>query len=123
VRIPGPSFNHSGWAKGVRSEAEEATGADRVEPVPRYFFHTEDGRSFHDGDGTILAGVDDARIEAARVLGQLVNEHPADIWHEEPFRMTVTDEGGLVVFVLDIAAVVSPAAARPQPAPKGDGSA
>jgi hypothetical protein len=80
--------------------------------VPRYFFHADDGRSFHDDDGTMLADDDAARIEAARVLGQLVNERPQDIWHDEPFRMTVTDETGLVVFILDIAAVAAPAAAR-----------
>ncbi len=87
--------------------------------MPRYYFHTDDGRSFHDEDGTVLADDQAARIEAARVLGQLVNEHPQDIWHDEPFRMTVTDEVGLVVFILDIAAIASPSLSRPPVAKPG----
>ena len=78
--------------------------------VQRYFFHTQDGRPFHDEEGTPLPNDEAARIEAARVLGQLLNEHPSGVWHDEEFRLTVTDEQGVTLYVLDIAALRSPAA-------------
>lgn len=81
----------------------------------RYFFHTQDGRPFHDEDGTPLPDDEAARIEAARVLGQLLNEHPAAVWRDEEFRLTVTDEHGVILFVLDIAALLSPAAGGATP--------
>lgn len=83
----------------------------------RYFFHTEDGRSFHDEDGTSLPDDEAARIEAARVLGQLLNERPAAVWRDEEFRLTVTDDRGVILFVLDIAALLSPAAGGASRAP------
>jgi hypothetical protein len=76
----------------------------------RYFFHTEDGRPFHDEEGTLLADDAAARVEAARVLGQLMNEQAATVWQDGEFRLTVTDERGVILFVLDIAALLSPAA-------------
>ncbi len=76
----------------------------------RYFFHTADGQVFRDRVGTELANEDAARIEAARLLGQLVNERPADVWRDDDFRITVTDEADLILFTIDVAAVVAPAA-------------
>lgn len=76
----------------------------------RYFFHSEDGYSFRDQEGTLLPDDEAARIEAAKVLGQLVNESPAEIWRDDQMRVTVTDESGTVLFLLDLAALTSPAA-------------
>jgi hypothetical protein len=73
--------------------------------MPRYFFHGRDGRTFKDDEGTELPDDASARIEAARVLGQLVNEWPSQAWEDDPFQITVTDETGLTVFVLDLAAI------------------
>ena len=73
--------------------------------MPRYFFHGRDGRTFKDDEGTELPDDASARIEAARVLGQLVNEWPSQAWEEDPFQITVADETGLTVFVLDLAAI------------------
>jgi hypothetical protein len=87
--------------------------------VQRYFFHTADGDVFHDLVGTELPNEDAARIEAARLLGQLVNEKPADVWKDDDFRITVTDEADLILFTIDVAAVVAPAARAPGPKPIG----
>jgi hypothetical protein len=72
----------------------------------RYYFHTEDGRSFHDEEGTELANEHDARIEAARVLGQLVNEDPTGVWHDDAFRIIVTDGEGARLFTLGVVTTV-----------------
>jgi hypothetical protein len=88
--------------------------------VRRYFFHTDDGQSFRDEEGTLLAGDDAARIEAARVLGQMMSESPGDVWRDDQFRITVTDEYGVILFVIDLAALTSPAAG-PRQRPPGEG--
>lgn len=82
----------------------------------RYFFHTDGDRGFRDQVGTLLPDDDAARVEAARVLGQLVNEKPTEVWRGDDLRITVTDEAGLILFTIDITAVAAPAArpARPK---------
>jgi hypothetical protein len=79
--------------------------------MPRYFFHTEDGRRLADAEGSELADDRTARNEAVAVLGQMMMEDPAGFWADKVFRLTVTDEGGRTLFVLDVSATVSPAPA------------
>ena len=43
--------------------------------MPRYYFHSEDGRRFPDEEGTELPSDDAARLEAVRVLGELLRGH------------------------------------------------
>ncbi len=80
--------------------------------MPRYFFHSDADGSFHDEEGTELVGDAVARIEAARLLAQLIQERPAKVWSGDAFKITVTDQDGLILLVLDLAAVVSPLAIR-----------
>lgn len=82
----------------------------------RYYFNTADGRSFNDQEGVMLASDDEARLEAARLLGQMVKEHPGDIWRDNELQISVTGEDGMTLFMLDLAAFESPvlgANARP----------
>jgi hypothetical protein len=88
--------------------------AERVE-VPRYFFHMEDGGAFRDREGTVLPDSHAARLEAAHVLGELLKEHPADVWRDDRFCVTVTDDTGLILFVIDAATLIGPAASNPGP--------
>jgi hypothetical protein len=91
--------------------------------MPRYFFHTADGRAYHDDDGTELAGDEAAQIEAARMMGQLLNEQPREFWAGGGLQMTVTNASGLILFVVDVEGVTSPSARPANPAaPSSDGS-
>jgi hypothetical protein len=83
--------------------------------LQRYYFHSEDGYAFRDEEGTLLPNDEAARIEAARVLGQMVNEQPGAVWCDDQFRITVTDDAGVILYVLDLAAMRSPAASTPRP--------
>jgi len=80
--------------------------------MPRYFFHTEDGVTHTDREGLELAGIRQARIEGARAIGQLVNLKPEEFWEDGGLRVTVTDHVGLVLFILDLSAIESPAIAK-----------
>lgn len=73
----------------------------------RYFFHAEDGRRFCDEEGTEFESEGDARLEAARVLGQLINEDPASAWHRQALRIVVTDSDSARLFTLGIVATIA----------------
>lgn len=83
--------------------------------MPRYFFHTENGATHTDSEGLELAGIRQARIEGARAIGQQVTLHPEEFWKLGALRMTVTNDVGLVLFILDLAAIESPAIATRLP--------
>jgi len=81
--------------------------------MPRYHFHTQNGSSFTDADGRELESVRDARIEAARAISQMVEARPDEFWEDGLFRVTVTDERGLILFMLDLSAIEAPAMRDP----------
>lgn len=72
--------------------------------MARFFFHTEDGRPILDDEGTELATLAEARVEAVRVLGDLLRETPEEILATGALRLTVTDAKGLIYFALDLSA-------------------
>ncbi|MDP3660287.1 hypothetical protein [Phenylobacterium sp.] len=78
--------------------------------MPLFYFHTQDGAPLSDSDGTELEDADAARIEASRILGQLVEERPSHIWLDHDFRITVMDESGAVLFALALTEATMPAA-------------
>ena len=79
--------------------------------MPRYFFHTEDGRRLSDAEGTDLPDERTARNEAVCLLGQLMREDPEGFWAHGSFRLTVADAAGETLFVLYLKATVTPVAA------------
>ena len=72
--------------------------------MPRYFFHSEDGRPSRDDEGTELPSLASARVEAVRVLGDILKEAPHKVLDSGMFRVTVTDNTGLIYFCLDLSA-------------------
>lgn len=58
-----------------------------------------------------LPGVDEARQEAAVRVGKLLQKHAGAIWADEEWRMDVTDDVGLILFVLTISVMKSAATA------------
>jgi hypothetical protein len=54
---------------------------------------------------------DEARVDAARRVGILLQEHAAKLWADENWQMDVTDGRGLVLFVIYVQAAKSAATA------------
>jgi hypothetical protein len=54
-----------------------------------------------------LKDADEARIEAAKRVGQLLHDHAGKLWADEFWQMDVTDEHGLVLFVIYVQALKS----------------
>ena len=63
--------------------------------MAQFFFHTEDGRSVSDDEGTDLETLADARVEAVRVLGDILRESPEEVLATGQLRLTVTDPAKL----------------------------
>jgi hypothetical protein len=51
----------------------------------------------------------EARIEAARRIGVLLQTHAVALWTDQDWQMDVTNEEGLILFVIYVQAMKSPA--------------
>jgi hypothetical protein len=60
-----------------------------------------------------LPDTDAARVEAARRIGGLLREHAGRFWEDEDWQLDVTDETGLILFVITVNAFKSAATTRP----------
>ena len=49
------------------------------------------------------------RIEMARFVGELLKDHAGRIWQDQDWRVDVTDEAGLILYVMNIFATDSAA--------------
>jgi len=52
-----------------------------------------------------LQNADEARVEAARRIALLLHEHAGKLWADEDWQMDVTDDRGLILFVINIQAM------------------
>ena len=68
-----------------------------------------------------LSDTDDARIEAAKRIGLLLHAHAGKLWADEDWQMDVTDETGLILFVINVVAIKSPAIPRGKTDPESGG--
>jgi hypothetical protein len=61
--------------------------------MPHFCFHTAGFQSWHASVDIDLPDRDAARIEAARVLGELVRDEPRLLWEAGGVSVTVEEEG------------------------------
>jgi hypothetical protein len=62
-----------------------------------------------------LRTTDEARIEAAKRVGHLLHDHAGKLWADEHWQMDVTDDKGLILFVITVNALRSAATFDPNP--------
>ena len=74
--------------------------------MPRYFFHSEDGRLEHDDVGTELADAASARVEAVRFAGELLANRSQALWEGTHWRMLVTDQSTAILFTIEVSTLV-----------------
>ena len=77
--------------------------------MPRFYFHTEDGRRLLDREGVDLPDLDAARRQAVRALGEILKDRSDEFWADGALRMSVCDEDGLTLFILEATATTAPA--------------
>lgn len=56
-----------------------------------------------------LRNSEDARLEAAKRAGKLLQDHAGQLWVDESLQMDVTNENGLLLFVIQVHALKSAA--------------
>ena len=72
--------------------------------MPRYFFHIIDGEEIIDRDGTVLAGVNEARAQAIIFSGEVLKDLGAKFWNNGEWQVRVTDKAGNKVCALRFSA-------------------
>ena len=80
--------------------------------MPRYFFNVKKDNHLPDVEGVELPGLEAARLEAVRVMGEDLKGHPDAFWDDEEWQIAVSDERGLVLFTVYCAAMCSSAVPR-----------
>lgn len=78
----------------------------------RFHFHTEDGQTFPDEEGTELPDLASACVEATKVLGELLREWPHDLCDQHKVGMRVADDAGATLFTVDVAVTMAPGVRR-----------
>ena len=53
-----------------------------------------------------------ARNEALIILAEMLKDDPEEFWKDRSFKVTVTDDRGLMLYILDVSAVASAAVER-----------
>jgi hypothetical protein len=72
--------------------------------MPRYFFHVIDGRDIIDNEGSELASLKEARVEAIHLAGSILRDEGDEFWNGEQWHMNVTDASGQSVLKLRFSA-------------------
>jgi len=72
--------------------------------MPRYFFHVIDGREILDNEGSELAGLKEARVEAIQLAGAILRDEGDTFWRGVEWHMDVTDASVLSVLKLHFSA-------------------
>jgi hypothetical protein len=76
----------------------------------KFFFHTEAESRVTDTQGTELANMAEARVEAARIAGVMLGDAAPKFWGTRPWVITVTDAVGLIFFGIEVSGFSAPAA-------------
>ena len=74
--------------------------------MSRFFFHTDD---MPDDEGLELPSIADAKCEAVRYAGSLICDRAAKFWDTADLKITVSDERGLLLFILQFTGTEAPA--------------
>jgi hypothetical protein len=76
----------------------------------RFFFNLAGAVYDPDNEGTELASMADARIEAVKFAGQFLKDQPEVVWLGDELRVEVTDSNQLILFTVIVFGVDAAAA-------------
>jgi len=75
----------------------------------RFHFQVRTGTHVMVTEVAELSDSDEARVEAAKRVGLLLHAHAGRLWADEDWQMDVTNDKGLILFVINISAIKSAA--------------
>ena len=82
--------------------------------MPRFHFNVRDGHDIKDGEGVRLLDFSTARWEAIRLSGAILEDEADQLGAAEDWRLEVTDETGLILFLMTFSIMQSPAVPLPR---------
>lgn len=72
--------------------------------MPFYHFEVRTQTHVMTTEGGDFPNNDAARVEAAKRVGHLLHDHAGQIWADQDWQMDITDEMGLILYVIRILA-------------------
>lgn len=83
--------------------------------MPRFYFHTNNPAEglVQDDEGIDFASIHEAKCEAVAYAGRLLCDVAEQFWDHADFELTVTDDQGLILFVMRVVGSVAPAVRTP----------
>jgi hypothetical protein len=75
----------------------------------RFFFHTQTDVRTTDTEGMEYPSYLEARKDAIRTCGQMMEDAPEIFWGSRPWSVTVTDEKGMILWEINLDGQASPA--------------
>ena len=83
--------------------------------MARYFFHLSGALEIRDREGSELPDLDAAKCEAVQLIAQTLCDQPRSFWDADHYRVTATDDQGLVLFTVEMIATLSAAVTADRP--------
>lgn len=72
--------------------------------MPHYHIELRTAERVWDTLDVERADVDALRVEMARFVGQMLRDHAKQVWADQDWRIDVTDEAGLILYVMHVSA-------------------
>lgn len=76
--------------------------------MSRYHFNIDDGVSLRDDDGVEFPDLEGARNAAVDILTEALRGAPEQLWRHGGLTVTVTDDTGLTLFVVEATSTDAP---------------
>ena len=73
--------------------------------MPFYKFEVRTETHVMTTEGADLSDSTAARVEAAKRVGSLLQDHAGQLWTDQDWQMDVTDESGLILYVITVSAM------------------
>lgn len=81
--------------------------------MAHFHFNIITGTSQPDTEGIELADQRAAKTRSLKILGEYLHEDISDFWNTQKLEIVVTDEGGLILFRIAVAGLITPSAPLP----------
>ena len=79
--------------------------------MPRFYFHTNNpSEGFaQDDEGLEFSSIHEAKCQGVAYAGRLLQDVAETFWDDADFELTVTDDKGLILFVMRVFGTEAPA--------------
>jgi hypothetical protein len=79
--------------------------------MPAYHINIRTEAHIADSVDVEMESLKDLRLELARFVGELLKDHAELIWADQDWQVDITDASGLILYIVHISALETPATA------------